>query len=150
MFEGGGTLYDQNSFTYDSRNNLKSESDNTRFTYDEEGRLVSRTNPDNTTSTLTYDNYGNLSKITVSNGLVYSYTYDLEGHVKEAKAMSGATTLADYTYTYNEVGGLLTQNETNGTPTLVKDLIYSLKDALKSFNLVYNNGSAIPFSYEYS
>ncbi len=153
----GTSTYDHNSFSYDVRSNLLSETDAngniTGFQYDEGGRLQIKTNPDGGTVTLSYDALENVSQILFSDGKKYSYTYDLEGRRKTVKAYSNTTLLNEFTYGYDAIGNLTGNVEKDGNNTVLTQLAspptYSLKDELTGFTLTAGSNS-ISYIYDYT
>ncbi|MEJ5315275.1 MAG: DUF6531 domain-containing protein, partial [Anaerolinea sp.] len=66
----------------------------------------------------TYDLAGRLSGISLANGITSTLTYDRAGQLTHLIYQKDGLPLADYTYTYNEVGNLIQARETLSLPHL--------------------------------
>ncbi len=72
-------------YKYDYKNNVTQYYDYAGYcyyyTYDDENRLLTETNPLNQTTSYEYDKYSNVSKVTYPGGNTMSYTYDSAGRL---------------------------------------------------------------------
>ena len=140
--EGGEILY-----SYDSRGNLTgvsqpispSESFNTAYTYDREGRLLTSTT-DDVGHSYTYDSLGNVIQETDALGQTISYTYDAVGNLLKTVDRNGVETTCIYdalsreVFRYNSKDG-----RDNGTSN-----VYSLGGLL-----VQSSNTEESYSYHY-
>ncbi len=129
----------QNSYTYDSRGNVLSVTEDeevTTYTYSDNGNLVSITNPDSTVAGYTYDTYGNLIGHNF-NG--YAFTYNTLASILTARSESGQ--LVNYTYSDTIEQEILTSNFGNG-----QSIVYEYDDgAITAIKL----GEETKYGYEY-
>ncbi len=104
----------ETSFTYDENGNVLSQTDpngNTRtFTYDEYGNKLTDTDPLGNTTAFTYDDLGNITSITDAMGNITSLEYDLLGRLISLTDALGNSEA----YSYDPNGNLLTQTDKNG------------------------------------
>jgi YD repeat-containing protein len=84
-----------------------------RMTYDQAGRVVSRTAPDNATTRYTYDAYGNIQTITGPDGKTTTYVYSITGELLESRNPASQVTH----YTYNNAGRLASLTDPAGHAT---------------------------------
>ncbi len=97
------------------------------YAYDDAGRLVVVTDWDSLVTTYTYDRGGRPATTTLPNGIVSTSSFDDAGRLLSLTHVQGGTTLASYTYTYDDVGNRLTAAETVYTPATVStpDVIFA-------------------------
>jgi RHS repeat-associated protein len=139
MVDGGGTA----NYTYDNLNRLTSVargSNTFSYAYDPTGNVTQRTYPDSTVINYGYDDDGRLQSVantgvgTTSydydaaanpiattlpsgNGYVESRTYDNAGRLTEVKNVKGASVLADYVQTLDDVGNPLATTVSGASPS---------------------------------
>jgi len=95
------------SFEYDRRQNITLQTDannnDTRFTYNEHGQLISQTNALNQTTEFNYDSQGNLIKVKDAKSSETRYQYDRRGmRITEIKPMG-----QQLGYQYDAAGNLI-------------------------------------------
>ena len=97
------------------------------FTYDSFGRLATATDGRGNTITYTYDNADRITNVAYSDGYTHSvaYTYDANGLLTQRIDGAGTTT-----YTYDDLGRMLTTTNTAGGGT--ESYRYDLSGALIS------------------
>jgi len=105
------------TFTYDSRNNLTSETDplgrTTTYEYDARGNLVRRTDALGNVTTWAYNAYGQMLSTTDARGNTTQYAYDAWGHQTAiTDALGNATT-----FTYDSAGRKLSETDPLGRTT---------------------------------
>ena len=98
------TVADILSYTYDTDGNVLTASNKNgtyRFSYDDSGRLLTRTDPFGLTLTYAYDNDGNVASVTDSLGGVVSSVYDNAGQLTSRlfSGPNGQQARLDLTYT---------------------------------------------------
>jgi len=111
----------------------------TRYEYDEAGRVAAIALPDDTRITTTYDRLGRLTRVSLPDDLQVEYGYDADGRLLSYTDATGATTV----YEYDEAGRLTAVIDPEGQRTSVtyneRGLLVSLSDPL---------GSQRNFSYD--
>ncbi len=160
MTDGTGTT----SYTYNSRNELTavtSPQGGYSYGYDADGDLTSETTPDGAVATRAFDAAGRLASVAVDgktttfgydadseltstalpNGVTESRGYTPAGRVSEVRDASGATTISDYAYAYDQAGNPVTQT-VNGQPSA---LTYNSDERLAS---VCYGGASCPGGQE--
>ena len=149
----GASTYDQSSFVYDVRDNLTTETDAdgkvTTYSYDEEGRLISKTMPNASTQTFSYDSVDNVCQVLLSSGEKYTYVYDLEGRPKDVKAYSGATMTSEIQATYDAIGNLIGYVDGNLGTVSSSTLFRDQMNRITNFNLAYG-GASVPYGYHFT
>lgn len=104
------TVINNFEYEYDANGNVVSETRNgaeTTYSYDSLDRLISVTYNNSTSVSYEYDALNNRTKETYSNGDVKDYVYN-SSYQLEAVKENGVIT---DTYTYNDVGAVVTHNE---------------------------------------
>ena len=107
---------------------VTTEAGETKYQYDEAGRLISVTQPNGETVSYTYDGRGNRTSLTYPDGRTVKYTYDDLNRLIKVKGLDGDTTKYSYdelgrrvktdgskedtVYAYDEVGNLVSQTTT--------------------------------------
>jgi RHS repeat-associated protein len=136
------------SFTYTPTGQLETVTDNrgvTSYSYDELGRLLSRTDPDGPYLTsgasieYGYDAAGNRTSVTTPTGTV-EYAFDSQNRLKTVTDDAGVTS-----YSYNDVGNLIRTELPNG---VVETRTYDELSRLESVSYV-KDGTLIA-SYDYT
>ncbi|WP_375293876.1 RHS repeat domain-containing protein [Oscillatoria sp. HE19RPO] len=136
------------SFTYTPTGQLETVTDNrgvTSYSYDELGRLLSRTDPDGqylasgASIEYGYDAAGNRTSVTTPTGTV-EYTFDSQNRLKTVTDDAGVTS-----YSYDEVGNLIRTELPNG---VVETRTYDELNRLESVSYV-KDGTLIA-SYDYT
>ncbi len=119
------------------------------MTYDSEGNLLTRTNPNGITLTYGYDADGNVTSIADSQGGLTTLTYNSEGQVA-TKSYQDSSTQFSVSYTYDANGNVLTETRTqNGAAAGSTQNTYD-GDRLTSIVQTDGNGNTIgSFSYSY-
>jgi RHS repeat-associated protein len=126
------------TFDYDDADNLRTVSDplgNTAaWTYDPLGRLASRTDAKNRTTSFGYNNAGDLISVTAPDATVTAYEYDKRGNLTRLTDARGHVTsygldpanrlteVTDplgnrWTYSYDAAGNLLSETTARGNAT---------------------------------
>lgn len=159
-----GTIYNQSSFVYDDKNNLKAEKNAANaivssYAYDANGRLTQKTNAGGSTVSLDYDPLGLLKSLKLSDKETYGFSYDLEGRRKQATASKTLTgqTLYTFDYDYDKVGNLISSIEKGTDGAFVGSIkepspggMYSKTDQLLGFNLKYLSNPDVLYAFVYS
>ncbi|MCL2837133.1 MAG: polymorphic toxin type 44 domain-containing protein [Defluviitaleaceae bacterium] len=164
------TTYADNSFTsytYDNAGNMRTMSTangtlTTTYEYDRLNRLIKLTDPMGMSESYVYDRAGNLTGKTDKNGVTLTYAYDSLNNLTSVR--NGSTTLQSYTYTrtglrrtesgggftatftYNELGRLVTESESNGIEKRYK---YDISGNRLSFELWRSGTRVSATSYGY-
>lgn len=105
-------------YSYDSSNGrliTRTNPDNSevKYTYDNRGNILSSTNALGQTSTTTYDNYNNPLVVTDPSGKTNKYTYDLLGRV--ASSTDGENNVATTEWTTKGLLSSITDSKNNKT-----------------------------------
>jgi YD repeat-containing protein len=111
--------------------------DEIKYAYDDQGRLVSMTDWDNQTSTFRYDKLGRHVGTQRSNGFTSKYTYNNAGHLQELRHGEGwntAKTLQSFVY----------ETDARGNRTQVKEV--SLRDTAGSSVTMAHDDESIVYS----
>ncbi len=115
------------TYTYDSLGRVTSvtdgNGDTTGYTYDVRDRILQTTFDNSQTLTSTYYPNGLEETRTDSAGGVLSFEYDHQGRILE---QAGPRTGVVQTYTYDEVGNILTYTDSGGTTTNTYDVANQL------------------------
>jgi RHS repeat-associated protein len=138
------------SYTYDAASNLLSVSGpaDVTYTYDALNRLASVSEPNTGTSTYSYDATGNLSAITYPNGVTHAFTYNSKNQLTNLGVNKGATAVASYGYTLDNVGNRTSVAELSGrTVNYVYDSIYRLLSETVAHATAGPNG-AVTYAYD--
>lgn len=110
------------------------------YEYDVVGNLVKETNPLSKETIYSYDIVGRVLTSQLPNGIVTSFEYDLLDRItKTIQTKNGIDTVI--TYTYDEVGNLLTTANASGTTTYT----YTINDQVAQRTDIFGN----TVSYEY-
>ncbi len=112
--------YDQmgneTSYTYDRNGNLLSITypggSSQSYVYDRAGNLISVTAQNGLVTELAYDGTGNIVRITDDESRVYTFTYDGNNRLVKTEDPLGGM----IRYTYDGAGNLLRQTDANGNP----------------------------------
>lgn len=132
----------------------------TRYTYDEQGRGTGVIYADGTTTSTEYDGEGRIAQTTDELGMTTSYTYDDQGNVLTETREDGSRmsygdycwdqpgTIIDYegnttVVTYDDLGNALTVTDGEGNTTTCGYDEYS-----RLTSLTDANGTAMTFAYE--
>ena len=89
----------------------------TSYTYDEEGRILSRTDPSGLVETRTYDDDGNLLTVGDNTGRLAEYTYLSNGRIQTKTIHVAEGVAATWTYEYNEQGDRTAEIDPLGSRT---------------------------------
>lgn len=174
-------------FTFDSLNRLQestlSGSLKAQALYDVLGRITKITDPKGATNTYEYDAVGNLVKEINPLNKENLYTYDIAGRVTSTQTPNGVVSTFVYddldrvtkisqkkdsvenntTYTYDEVGNVLTVTDAQGTITYTYNIndqvatrtdiyrssvTYAYDQAKRLNTLTYPDGKAIIYGYD--
>ena len=131
--------------TYDAVGNRTVLSDSeagvTQMSYDAVGRLTQLVTPNNDSLGLSYDGRGQPDQITFPNTVVSQHQYDLQGRLTDLSHSAGMTPLADFDYTYDTLGNVLSIAEPSGT----RDFTY---DALERVTAGGFAGAAESYAYD--
>lgn len=111
-----------------------------QFTYDGNGRLLTRQDSAGNTTKFSYDGVGNLTTVTNPSGGISSYSYDSRNRLQTKTDPAGAVT----TYSYDNNGNLLTAADPLGKVTTntfdPEDRISTVTDPLgHKVTVVYDN-----------
>ncbi len=138
------------TFTYDSRGNLRTQTDangkTTSFQYDTNGLLTETTDPLNQSTRFAYDGFGNLITITDATGNDTRFRYDGNSRLVEVVDSLGRRTATDFDnldrvvkqtdskgqttiFNHDEVGNLLSVTDARNKTTL---FAYDVMNGLKT------------------
>ncbi|MCP4151800.1 MAG: hypothetical protein GY757_28915, partial [bacterium] len=160
------------SYSYDARNNLKSETElnrgTTSYEYDDNDNLEQITDPENKTAIFSYDARDLISTVTTGTS-TFGFTYDGNGNMKTSRDANGNVT--QYTYDgYDrlvkvkdplnnetvigraEFGNLLTLKRLNSAQELLKETV-TINDPLgrmTSYTVKIPEGDDITYTYGYA
>ena len=132
-------------YSYDVLGRLTSEKDakgqTTTYSYDVLGNVIKVTDRDSKETTLTYDAGNRVKSVTYPNGLVLTNEYDGLGRkFSETKSGTGLTSPIAESYTYDNVGNVLTEiDPENNLTTNNFDSIYRLTSVNKPMGLILSN-----------
>lgn len=114
--------------------------DQTRFSYDSSGNLVSITNPMNHQTLLSgYDAHGRVGRVQAPNGLVTHYEYTLRGWLKSVVVTGGGTSMTT-SYIHDDVGQVRQINSPDGSTTY-----YTYDDAHRMTGVSDGAGNTIAY-----
>ena len=142
---------------------VTTEAGATEYQYNEQGYLISVTEPDGNAVKYTYDSHGNRSSMTYPDGKTVKYKYDEMNRLISVKGTDRKVTKYEYdllgqristkgktektSYSYDEVGNLVSQTSTGGYSVSL-DYAYDLSGRMISENRT-ENGTALESSYIY-
>ncbi len=131
-------LNNTTTYQYDANGNLvkviDAKAEETEFTYDAKGQMLSTTDPRDNTTTYSYDQYGNVSSITDPEANTTTFSYDVLGNLLEMTDAKDNTTsyqydingrltsitypdASDVSYTYDSVGNQTSVTDQEGNIT---------------------------------
>ena len=135
-------LSDQTQYSYDAGRNLESAtySDDSveTFTYDGNGRAVTRENRRGQVVTSTYTDRGLLERREDVNGVLQEFTYDDRGNMLTAVGPAGATTM-----TYDEADRLESVEDAAG-----RTLAYTYDAAGRPTGMTDQDGDGVVYGYD--
>ncbi len=138
----------QDTFNYDSHQNLVSMTDSTgttTFTYNAGDELTKVAYPDDTFLHYTYNSAGQRTQMTDQTGFTVNYQYNTLGQLTELTDGSGNPIAS---YSYDAAGRLSSEQFGNGTAT---DYTYDAdSDILSIVNLAPNGSSQSSYVYTYN
>jgi len=132
------------------------------YEYDALGNLVKETNPLNKENIYNYDIIGRVTSTQTPNGVVTTFTYDNLDRVTKISQTKGAVE-NNTSYTYDEVGNVLTVTDAQGTITYtynINDQVatrtdtfgntvkYEYDKARRLKKLIYPDGKAVVYTYD--
>ena len=142
---------------------VTTEAGETKYQYDEAGRLISVTQPGGETVSYTYDGRGNRTSLTYPDGRTVKYTYDDLNRLVKVKGLDGDTTKYSYdelgrrvktdgskedtVYAYDEVGNLISQT-TTGAYELALEYAYDKSGRMTDESRT-ENGATVESRYVY-
>ena len=136
------------NYTYDEVGNRKTmivpEGNTTSYTYDAVDRLINITASGHNPILFQYDNGGRRTRLDYPNGAYTIYSYDNANRITTIwHKKSGGTTIAKYTYTYDNAGNILnfTENDVNYT-------LYTYDNLYRLTNVSYPDGSWAAYTYD--
>lgn len=143
-------------YTYDTQGNIKEithpDSSKTAYTYGYRNLPTSISHNISTTSTvvtnITYNEIGNPLAITLGNGVVTTNTYDANKMYRltnKTSIKSGSTAVQNESYTYDNVGNILTWNDAVNTQN--KTYTYDDLYRLTSVNVTGTNPYSETYTY---
>ena len=116
------------SYTYGKNGNRLTMTDptgQTQYLYDELNRLSSLSNPFLQTVTFDYDNLSRRTQMTMPNGVTTTYSYDTASQLLSLVHQLGATTISDFSYTYDKVGNRTSLDQQRSAVTVNPLLSYT-------------------------
>ena len=121
------------------------------FTRDTEDQIVTATYPNNTSYTWTYDERNNRTSqrtVTASTDITETYIYNKADQLTsmEKRNTSNQQLLESYSYTYDNIGQMVTKTKTSVTPNEVTEYAYYVGGNLKQVTLP--DDSEITFLYD--
>lgn len=129
-------------YTYDQLGRLVTETDPlgnaTSYSYDLKGNLTAKTDANGNTISLSYDANDRLLKKTYPDGSEETYTYDARGNV-----LSAANKDISYVFSYDAAGRMQSSADSNG-----KALQYSYDTAGRKTKTIYPEGSVVSYVYD--
>ncbi len=133
------------TFTYDNNNRRLTTTDPkgrvTRFAYDDEGKLTSRTNHAGKLSSLVYDSFDNLVSVTGPNNQTRRVAYDQLGRLVRETNAAGATSR----YVYTIAGDLASLTDAKGNR-----YCFTYDEARRRTAMIYPDGSREKWTYDSS
>jgi RHS repeat-associated protein len=107
-------------YSYDAANNrtaVKVPSGQTSYSFDEQNRLKTVTDPQAGVTTYTYDLAGNLIKTTLANGTTETREYDLLNRLLYLQNSNSSGVINSFRYSLDKVGNRLSVVEQDGSST---------------------------------
>jgi len=130
------------AYTYDSVGNKLTQTDaegrTTHWTYDYQGRVLSRTLPMGQTETFSYDSAGNRLSHTDFNGETTTYQHDSNGRLVRAFYSDGSVE----SFSFDAVGNRLSATTVEGTTQYRYDVMNRLEEEVQP------NGSLLTYTYD--
>lgn len=111
------------------------------YEYDTVGNLVKETNPLNKENIYNYDIIGRVTSTETPNGVVTTFLYDDLDRVTKISQTKGAVE-NNTSYTYDEVGNVLTVTDAQGTITYT----YNINDQVSTRTDIY--GNTVTYAYD--
>ena len=134
------------TYTYDEVGNLDTltypGSLTVTYTYDDANRLLTVTDWASRVTTYNYDTDGRMGGFTLPNGVVTTYGYDNASRVSSLDHMNGATTIASFDYTFDNLGNRETKVTPSGTESYLYDELYRITD------VTYPNSATMSYTYD--
>ena len=134
------------AYTYDDVGNLASitypGSKTVSYTYDDANRMATVTDWDSRVTTYAYDTSGRLGSFTLPNGVVSSFGYDDASRTTSVSHVKDATTIAERSYTLDDVGNRLSASNGTASDTYTYDALYRIT------SVSYADGASQSFTYD--
>ncbi len=111
------------------------------YAYDSMGNLVKETNPLGKETIYNYDILGRVTSSVTANGITSTFTYDDLDRVVKISQVKG-TQESNTSYTYDEVGNLLTVTDEQGTISYT----YNINDQVATRTDIY--GNTVTYDYD--
>jgi YD repeat-containing protein len=133
------------TFTYDNNDRRLTTTDPkgrvTRYAYDAEGKLTTQTNHAGKTTRLGYDAFDNLATVTAPDGRARRFAYDQLGRLARETDAAGATTR----YVYTAAGDLASLTDAKGNR-----YCFTYDEARRRTAMIYPDGSREKWGYDAS